>query len=103
MNRYAKKYIVISMLSIGITSFAVKLLLFYYLLGISPQTPNLSTGEIYALNNHGHIFYVTKTQNIIQDATFYIFIVLAFGAAFLNLRWKAIANPHDNLPKKLIK
>ena len=103
MNRTVKKYILITIITLAITSFVAKLILFYYLMGISPQAPNPSTGEIYALNNHGYIFYVSRTQNIIQDATFYGSMALALCAYLLNSRWKAIANPYDDLPKKLYK
>lgn len=39
-------------------------------------------------------------QSLLQDILFYIFIILAFGGAILNLRWKTIRNPYNEMRKK---
>jgi len=100
MTLRAKKALVIGLLSIGLLSFILKLILFFYLQGISPQTPNIATCRIYPLNNHGYIFYVTRIQSLLQDILFDSFFIFAFGAAILELRWKTIRNLFDEMPKK---
>jgi len=101
MNKKYKKIIVISSVAIGLTSFAVKLLLFYYFMSISPQQANPMTGQIYTLNNHGYIFYVTKAQNLWQDILWYAFFAFAIGGGLLEVRWKTIRNIFDEIPKDL--
>ena len=100
MTFRTKKALVISLLSIGLLCFIVKLILFFYLQGISTQTPNIATGKIYPLNNHGYIFHVTRLQSLLQDILFAAFFIFAFGAAILELRWKTIRNLFDEMPKK---
>lgn len=95
-----KKAVVVSLVTVGFLSFTIKLLLFFYLMEYAPTQPNIATGEIYPLNNHGYIFYVIKIQSILQDALFYAFFIFAFGAAILEQRWKTIRNLFDSMPKK---
>jgi hypothetical protein len=101
MNKTYKRMVVIGFVAIGLACFALKLVLFYYYQGISPQIPNPTNGQIYPLNNHGYIFYVTTNQNLWQDILWYAFFVFAIGGGFLEARWKAIKNIYDELPKKL--
>ena len=100
MTARSKKAIVISLLTIGLLSFIIRLLLFFYLMEYAPKEPNTFTSEIYPLNNHGYIFYVIKSQSLLQDVLFYAFIIFAFGAALLEQRWKTIRNLFDEMPKK---
>lgn len=95
-----KKSIVISLVTEGLPSFIIQLLLFFYLMECSPTQPNAVTGELYPLNNQCYIFDVIKVQSLLQDILFFIFIVFAFGGAILNLRWKTIRNPYNEMPKK---
>jgi hypothetical protein len=100
MTFCAKKIIVISLVTAGLVSFIIQLLLFFYLMEYAPTQPNAVTGEIYPLNNHGYIFYVIKAQSLLQNILFYVFIIFAFGGAILNLRWKTIRSPYNEMPKK---
>jgi len=100
MTARSKKATVVSLVTVGFLSFIIKLLLFFYLMEYAPTRPNMVSGEIYSLNNHGYIFYVIKIQSILQDALFYAFFIFAFGAAILEQRWKTIRNLFDEMPKK---
>jgi len=83
-----KKIIVRSLVAGGFLSFIIQLLLFFYLMEYAPIKPNIATGEIYPLNNHGYIFYVIKTQSILQDTLFYAFFIFVIAAIILEQRWK---------------
>lgn len=101
MTFRTKKTLVIGLMSIGILSFILKLILFFYLQGNSPRIPNISTFQIYPLNNHGYIFYVTKIQSLVQDILFDAFFLFAVGSAILEIRWKTIRNQFEEIPKEL--
>jgi hypothetical protein len=104
MKSPAKPYqifLVLTMVPVGVAAFILKLALFFYWLAHNPTAPRPEVGEIYPLNNHGHIFYVTQTQSSLQDWLMGIFYVFAFGGGILNFYWKVIRNPYDNFPKKM--
>lgn len=82
----------------GFASFALKMILFYYLMQVSPQVSNLATGQVWPLNNHGYIVYITRSQNILQYALFYAFVVLGVAAAILNFHWNVTRNKYDVTP-----
>ena len=100
MEQRFKKVLVIAMATIGICSFVAKLLLFFYWNEHAPTTPNLANGQVYPLNNHGYVFYVTSAQHYLQDGLLYMFMIFAFGAAILNIRWKVIRNQYEKPNKK---
>ncbi len=100
MSKKNKKTIVIGLLSIGMVCLVLNLGLFYYYMGISPQTSSPSYGQVHPLNNHGYIFFVTKTQALLQEILWYSFMVFALGAGLLEAKWKTIGNIFDWLPKK---
>jgi hypothetical protein len=101
MKKKHKKIMVIGLMSIGVTCFVLYLTLFHYYMGISPQRPSMEYGQLYPLNNHGYIFYVTKNQALWQDILWYTFFVFALGGGLLEVKWKTIQNIGDWLPKKL--
>jgi hypothetical protein len=101
MKRMYKKIIVITSVSVGLVCGVLNLALFYYYMGVSPQSPNLVTGQVCPFNNHGYIFYVTRNQGLWEDILRYAFIVFAFGGGLLGVRWKTIKNIYEDLPKKL--
>ena len=88
MDDRSKKIIGKSLMIVGLLSFILQLLLFFYLMEYAPTKPNSASGEIYPLNNHGYIFYVTKSQSILQDALFYTFFVFIIAALILKQLWK---------------
>ena len=48
---------------------------------------------------NGHIFSVARSSTLSANA--YEAYLIGFAAAILNMRWKIIHNPHDDIPKKL--
>jgi hypothetical protein len=95
-----KKWLVISMVAVGIASFTFDSGLFFYLQVHSPTTPLSATGQIYPLSNHGSIVYITKIQNTLRTALSFIGVLFVFGAGLLNLGWKVFRNSQDDIPKK---
>ena len=95
-----RKVLVITLAGIGITLFIIKYLTWQHLVSVSPTSANPLTGQLYPLNDHGDIFYVTKGENMLQDITFYGATFLCVVAGLLNFYWKALRSPIDDLPKK---
>jgi len=103
-----KKYVPVIMFVLGFMAFVVYFTLFNYYLAYAPSSPNITTGEIYQLNNHGYFFYVTISQGYLLYYLSLAFIVLAFGGAALreHLHIELISDrlikPTDNHFYKLI-
>jgi hypothetical protein len=93
-----KKCVPLTLMIIGLLCFVTQMLLYHYLLSHSPTSPNQTTGEIYQLNNHGHVFYVTISQGYLQYCLSLAFIVFAFGGAALREHWH-VKLLSDNLLK----
>ncbi|PYK60079.1 MAG: hypothetical protein DME43_06790 [Verrucomicrobia bacterium] len=54
-----RRLIVIVLGSVGITSFFSSLAFYQHLVHVSPTIPILQSGQLYQLNEHGYLFYVT--------------------------------------------
>ncbi|HEY3914279.1 MAG TPA: hypothetical protein VGN61_07310, partial [Verrucomicrobiae bacterium] len=86
-----RRYIVIVIGTVGFTGFFASFALFFHLQGISPTIPIAAAGQVFQLNNHGYLFYVTREQ-------YRLYHVLLSGwglgalAAVLNYRWKVVRN-----------
>jgi H+/Cl- antiporter ClcA len=100
MASRARKTLVISLVAIAFSSFALALSLYEYWLHHSPPTPRSETGQTYQLNEHGYFFYVTRTQSWLFHGLLAVFGIFGAAAGILNVQWKALPNPHDDLPKK---
>jgi len=96
-----KKRLVIILFAIAFLAGVSNLVLFKYLEGISPQKPNIISGEIYQQNDHGYYFYIDQENYIFQKILWGVFVLFVVGAAFLEHKWKTIHNPFDDLPKRL--
>ena len=73
-------------------AFAVNLSTFVYYYETSPRKPQPKVGEIYKLDNHGDIFYVTKTESELVWYAFYcgMFGSLLTGAIYMRFGPKRI-------------
>jgi hypothetical protein len=68
----------------------------------SPRQPNAQTGQIFAQRlQQPFDVYLTKFQVEWLQYGLAPMLPLVFSVYFLNLRWKIIHNPHDDMPKKL--
>jgi hypothetical protein len=86
------RFIVIVLATIGFTGFFSSFGVFAHLERISPTRPASAAGQIYELNDHGYLFYVTHEQ-------YWLFYTMCWGgfglailAALLNYRWKVVKN-----------
>jgi Na+/melibiose symporter-like transporter len=88
-----QRFLVLTMVPIGVAAFILKLVTFFYLDEHSPKSPRPETGEIYLLTNHGDYFYVTHFQSVLQGLLLLIFFVFVFGGVALNYFWKVVGRP----------
>jgi TRAP-type C4-dicarboxylate transport system permease small subunit len=96
----SRKLLVVSLASVAAFAFLLAIGSYSYWLRHSPSQPRADTGQIYALNQHGYLFYVTYAQSRVFSALLVVFGVFGLAAGVLNLRWKALASPIDDAPKK---
>jgi hypothetical protein len=61
---------------------------FFHFQSIAPTKPNPATGQIYKVNNHGWIFYLTREQELVTFSPFGIAIISLIVLALLEWRWK---------------
>jgi len=78
--------------SLGITSLLSWFLFIYFYFcrwqNVAPIKPSPATGQIYEVNYHGYVFYLTKQQEV-TAWTFCLLAVVAFVVlAILETRWK---------------
>lgn len=95
-----KKLIAVVILVLALASFATHYFYWHHLLDTSPATPNPAKGQVYALNDHGYFFFVTRGQKLLGDLCLGISVVAALVAGILNVRYKLFRNPIDDAPKR---
>jgi hypothetical protein len=61
---------------------------FYYFDYLAPKIPNIETGQIYQVNNHGWIFYLTLKEEIITFIPCGVAVIGSIALALLERRWK---------------
>ena len=87
-----RRRIVIATATIGFTAFAVSFVVFDRLERSSPGSPVVKVGQVYSMNSHGHLFYVTRRQYGLFRSLIYGGWSLAVVAAGMNNRWKVVHN-----------
>ena len=60
---------------IGLAGFVASSVFYDHLMHISPTTPNPATRQVYELNQHGYLFYVTSSQY----STFFTLLLSGWG------------------------
>jgi hypothetical protein len=95
-----KKALVIALVSIAIALFVFDYASFYKLARTSPRVPDYATGEVCPLNNHGTIFYVTSSRRWTLNVARCGYALFGLAAVALNVCWKALPSPIDDMPKK---
>ena len=65
--------------TIGVAGFVASLAFYDHLMHISPTAPNPATRQVYELNEHGYVFYVTS----IQHSTFFTLLLSGWGLIFV--------------------
>ncbi len=60
-----KKIILTSLSIVFLLSWLLHIYFYYFhFQSLAPITPNVAAGQIYEVNNHGYVFYLTKQQEI---------------------------------------
>lgn len=95
-----RKTLTIALLVLGITAFVVHYICWYYLLKNSPTLPNPATGQLYVLNEHGYLFFVTRFQKALGYVCMFVYAFAGVAAVILNVRYKVFKNPLDDRPKR---
>lgn len=88
----ARRLILIILATIGFTSFFLSFPYFDWLTDNSPHSPPPVTQQVYELNDHGYLFYVTHNEYWLFQGLSKGGLSLSALAALLNYRWKVIHN-----------
>jgi hypothetical protein len=89
MSFRAKKNILNTIGAFSLISWVAFIYLYYfYFQNVAPRTPNLALGQIYKINNHGYIFYLTEKQKIVAFIPLIFAIFSIIIDAILEWRWK---------------
>jgi hypothetical protein len=85
----------------GVLTFASAIITYECLRPYGPRQPNFETGHIYPMRMQQpfDVFLTGFQIEFVQRGPF-IGVGIGFAAAFLNMRWKIIRNPYDDIPKK---
>ncbi len=89
MSFATKKTILTSLATIFLLSWFLFIYFhFFHWRNAAPVKPNPATGQIYEVNNHGYIFYLTKQQEVTAYIPVGIAVVSFLSIAVLENRWK---------------
>jgi hypothetical protein len=87
-----RRLIVIVFGAVGFTSFFSSFVFYQHLMHVSPTAPDALSRQLYQLNEHGYLFYVTREQHRL----FYTLLLGGSGlvalAVILNYQWKVVKN-----------
>ncbi len=65
MSFGTKKTILTVLSTVLVLSWLLHIYFYYFhFQSLAPITPNVAAGQIYKVNNHGYVFYLTKQQEI---------------------------------------
>ena len=68
-------------MAIDLATFLASFVFYYHLMQISPTAPNPAARQLYELNEHGHLFYVTRGQH----STFFALLLGGWGLGFVGI------------------
>ena len=89
MSFAAKKMILMTFGTVFLVSwFLFIYLYFFHWRNVAPIKPNAATGQIYEVNNHGYVFYLTKRQEVTAYIPVGVAVVSFLSGAVLENRWK---------------
>jgi len=97
-----RRVLAYGLLTFGLLMFASAIVTYECLRFYCPRQPNVETGQIYPMRMQQPFdVFLTRFQiEFVQNGPS-IGGGMAFAAVFLNMRWKIIRNPYDDIPKKL--
>lgn len=82
-------------------TFFSALVSYEWLRSYGPRKPDVHTGQKYPMRMQQPFdVYLTRFQTKWIECGPFIGVGIVFAAGFLNMRWKIVGNPYDDLPKK---
>jgi hypothetical protein len=97
-----RRVLVYGLLTFGVLTFASAIITYECLRSYGPRQPNVETGHIYPMRMQQPFdVFLTKFQTEWVQYGPFIGGGIGIAAAVLNMRWKIIHNPYDDIPKKL--
>ena len=100
MSFRIKKNILNSLAAITLISWLLFIqLYYYYFINVAPIIANPATGQIYRINNHGYVFFLTAKQMIMAYIPLFIGIASLVAGVLLEWRWKIYQKIYGKPPK----
>jgi len=100
MSFRMKKIILNSCGAVFLISWVLFLHFYYYhFINVATTIANPATGQIYRINNHGYVFFLTAKQMIMAYIPLFIGIASLVAGVLLEWRWKIYQKIYGNPPK----
>ena len=100
MSFRMKKIILNSFGAVCLISWILFIYFYYFhFKNVAPIIANPATGQIYKVNNHGYVFFLTEKQTIIAFIPCFIAIASFVTCALLELRWKIYGKIYGKPPR----
>jgi hypothetical protein len=97
-----RRVLVYGLLTFGVLTFASAIITYECLRSYGPRQSDVETGHIYPMRMQQPFdVFLTKFQIEWVQCGPFIGVGIGFAAGILNMRWKIIHNPYDDIPKKL--
>jgi len=95
MSFGTKKTILTVLGAVFLLSWLLHIYFYYFRFqDLAPIRPNAATGQIYKVNNHGYVFYLTMEQEITAYIPCGVAFVAVVTLALLENRWKVYEKIH---------
>jgi hypothetical protein len=96
-----QRFLVYTFGIVGVLIFASAMISYQWLRSAGPRQVEAASGHIYPMRMQQPFdVYLTKCETRFIEAGPGIGCALGFLAAVLNIRWKVIRNPYEEIPKK---
>jgi hypothetical protein len=103
MSFGTKKIILTTLLTVSLLSWLLFIYLYYsHWQDVAPREPNPAAGQIYEVNNHGYVFYLTRQQKITAFIPCGVAVVAFLTGALLENRWKVYEKIYGKRPRSLL-
>ena len=100
MDFYLRRAIVYGLITIGVLFFALHIIGWFYFDRTAPTTPNVVSGEVYEVNNHGSLSYITETTYYTWSIMWYSAFLIVIAAWLLDQRWKVTRSAREKRYEK---
>lgn len=89
MSFKTKKNILNLLSALTLVSWFLFIYLYYFhYQNVAPTKPNTELGQVYKVNNHGYIFYLTKKQEVLAYIPCFLAVIDMVVLVLLELKWR---------------